>query len=90
MKDTWILFSTAALILLVMLSGKLFRGDYTFNTDYIAPISSAAQTMAVERDGRALINLNAADAETLMMVDGIGEILSQRIILYREEHGPFL
>ena len=35
------------------------------------------------------ININIADAETLMLINGIGESLAKRIIDYRTEHGPF-
>ena len=35
------------------------------------------------------ININTASAEDLTLLDGIGEVLSKRIIAYREENGPF-
>lgn len=35
------------------------------------------------------ININVADQETLMGINGVGEKLSQAIIDYREEHGAF-
>lgn len=35
------------------------------------------------------IDLNTADAETLCLLDGIGEKLSEEIIRYREENGKF-
>ena len=38
-------------------------------------------------DGR--LNINAATAEELMELSGIGEKLAQRIIDYRSEHGVF-
>ena len=39
-------------------------------------------------DGR--ININSASAEELMELEGIGETISQRIVDFRAENGPFL
>lgn len=36
-----------------------------------------------------VININTADARTLCLIPGIGEVISQRIIEYREENGNF-
>lgn len=36
------------------------------------------------------VNINKAGQGELMMLKGIGEKISQRILDYREEHGPFL
>ena len=35
------------------------------------------------------VDLNAADAQMLDELPGIGEVLAQRILSYREEHGGF-
>lgn len=35
------------------------------------------------------ININTADAETLTVINGIGESLAKRIIDYRTKYGPF-
>ena len=35
------------------------------------------------------LNINAAAAEELAALPGIGEVLAGRIVAYREEHGPF-
>ena len=36
-----------------------------------------------------VININTADAQTLCLIPGIGEVISERIIKYREENGEF-
>ena len=35
------------------------------------------------------LDINAASAEELAALPGIGEVLAGRIVAYREEHGPF-
>ncbi len=37
----------------------------------------------------AALDLNAADAGTLLALPGIGPTLAERIVAYREAHGPF-
>lgn len=35
------------------------------------------------------VRINSADVADFTRLDGIGEVLSRRIVAYREQHGPF-
>ena len=37
----------------------------------------------------ALVNINTADSATLQTLPGIGPVMADRIVAYRQEHGPF-
>ena len=43
----------------------------------------------VEVDPNGTININAATAEDLRRIPGVGESTARKIIEHREEHGPF-
>lgn len=51
--------------------------------------ATAATTEATEVIQTGPVNINTATAAQLQTLPGIGEVLAQRIIDYREEHGPF-
>ena len=48
---------------------------------------SAAETVSVIENGR--ININLATSQQLQMLPNIGDVLAERIVTYRSEHGPF-
>lgn len=56
-------------------------------TDKAEVNQAVASESGITADGR--ININTAPAEELVMLDGIGEKLAQRIIDYRTENGNF-
>ncbi|MBM6828538.1 helix-hairpin-helix domain-containing protein [Anaerotignum lactatifermentans] len=41
-------------------------------------------------DGSFTVNINEAGQSELMLLEGIGEKISQRIVDYRQTNGPFL
>ncbi len=45
--------------------------------------------MTTNMQGDLPIDVNAASTDDLLPIDGIGPALAQRIVQYREEHGPF-
>ena len=51
--------------------------------------ANAAAQQSSARTGKPCVNLNTATAEELIGLPGIGEVLSRKIIEYRERNGPF-
>ena len=56
--------------------------------DYVITTQQTAQEQ-VTPEPKPLIDVNTADSETLQELTGIGPALAERIIAYRQEHGPF-
>ena len=56
----------------------------------LGAVGFTTASAAVEKqDGASLVDLNSATREQLMQVKGIGPSLADRIIEFRNEHGPF-
>lgn len=80
-------------VFLLVISGVFWRvgpkpssADYTVTTERTAVGVTPA---AGPETAAGQVNLNAASAEELQSLPGIGEVLAARIIEYREQSGPF-
>jgi len=49
-----------------------------------APAETKAGSAAVGR-----VDINSASAEELTRIPGIGKVMAERIVQFREQHGPF-
>jgi competence protein ComEA len=52
-------------------------------------VFAPSATGAPDRTGVQIVDINTADCDTLETLPGIGAVLAQRILDYREQHGPF-
>ena len=59
------------------------------NTAEVAVVSSRSAEVRELPAAAEPVNVNKADRETLCTLPGIGSALADRILAYRQEHGPF-
>jgi competence protein ComEA len=76
----------------INLARRLRDGEVVTILELPAPGTTPAVASGDEAAGEASrprININAATAEELDVLPGVGEVTAARIIAYRNQHGPF-
>lgn len=85
--------TVAAVALMAIYNMALRSSGFPVLVSYAIPVSPAGHQETVQETAAPEANfpleLNVATQEELMLIPGIGEVLSQRIISYREEMGGF-
>lgn len=59
------------------------RGSYSVSTEGEGELSSAVES------ARWQVNINTASAEELTVLSGVGDVIAERIVAYRDAHGAF-
>ena len=62
-------------------------GSLTSSSAVAAPPSHSATTAAAP--DAAPVNINTADVKELMKLEGVGRRVAEKIVEYRDTHGPF-
>lgn len=91
MKRLFTVFNCIIVLIAFIIGGFITRYENQFGILTVtAPrISKEEKVISKTKDIEGKINLNTATPKELQTLDGIGEKLSERIVLWREENGKF-
>ena len=77
---------------LVISAILILYNTFTVPSEYISSApqtQTAAATETQSTEGAAVVNINSADVDELMLIDGIGKTKAEAIVKYRLENGLF-
>lgn len=87
-KETISVVVIITVLFVVTVCILLFTQDQWTNALPLYADTIQNKNQAITADGK--ININTASVEDLSLLSGIGTVLAQRIVQYRDENGPYL
>lgn len=89
MKKALTAILAAATVLLMCVTAGFFVWRNRDTEPAVIRYPAADELSQTDPLGNPRVDLNTADTEALMTLPGIGAVYAQRIVEYRELHGPF-
>lgn len=95
MKSSHKLLIGLTLVFTAFIAGLFIGRNYNRQPVQIQPLPAVTAasvpplTASTEPTEPSIININTATVEEFQLLPGIGPLLAQRIVAYREENGPF-
>ena len=85
--EKWIVVLT--LVFALSMSGVYLRANMGESDAYTIRTGKQVKEAAPVESVQWQVNINTATVEELTDLPGVGEVLAERIVAYREEHGRF-
>ena len=95
MKSSQKLLIGLTLVFAAFIGGLFIGRNYNRQPVQIQPLPAVTAAsvpsliLSTEPTEPAIININTATAEEFQLLPGIGPLLAERIVAYRDENGPF-
>ena len=87
-KSLFVIFYVSLLVLLLFVGVMIGRSDRSEFTN-LSLHNHKLTTVPVDNSGTNKLDINSATAEDFSQLEGIGEVIADRIVQYRQKHGPF-
>lgn len=95
MKSSQKLLIGLTLVFAAFIAGLFLGRNFNRQPVQIQPLPAVTAaavpplSLVTEPTAPSIININTATVEEIQVLPGIGPLLAQRIVEYREENGPF-